>query len=127
MDSGKDTRKDAYDTMMAMVPKQVSFPDPNNPDNIIIKENRGLIHPIVYMGKIIDGKRTGIAFAFLKDMKKVHPLKFSKEFAFLGLFDNDEIADGPCVTYTLYDNQLECKFYGKIEGGNFVHNDSVSV
>ena len=123
MDSGKDE----YDTMMDMVPKQVSFPDPNNPCNIIIKENRGLIHPIVYIGKIIDGKRTGIAFAFLKDMEKVHPLNSSEEFVFIGLFDNDEIADGPCVIYTLYDNQLEYKFDGKIEDGKFVHNDSVSV
>ena len=123
MNSGKD----GYNTMMDMVPKYVSSQDANNPGHIIIKENRGIIHPIVYIGKFIHGKRTGTAFALLKGMKKVHPYEFSEEFAFIGLFDNDEIADGPCVIYTLYDNQLEYKFYGKIEGGKFVHNDSVSV
>ena len=102
---------------------------PNKDGFFVIKQKRNNFFEIIYKGEFINGARQGYGFQVFTGSPFVSPQSSNSEekFVFIGLFDKDKIADGPCVIYTLINNEFKDKINGKIEGGKFVNNDSVSV
>ena len=108
--------------MWSMIPTSVRYEDPNSPGSVIIKQNRGLNHPIIYHGPI-DGN--GTATLLVGNRPDIHPYGFDEEFYLTGKFSNGEFVDELCIICTIDVNDYGFffkneKIIGKIVNGKFV-------